>query len=253
MTNTGHMSLESMFQIVRAQLATDLNCMPSHFDGEGFVFREAADNPGRRPFPRGAEHFEMLTMGKAVIVSATPRILAYVHGELDGKNRDDAFAMPFVCGQGLYYLPDPARLVPLQAPGGYGLEWVERGDMARAYEHRGFHNAVAYDPAHPRPDCIALLAWRDGVVAGMAGASEDCGSMWQVGIDVLPEHRGGGLAAFLVNALTIEILRRGIVPYYGTSSANIPSQRVAHRAGYLPAWVCAYKGRFEDIKTLPSG
>jgi len=28
------------------------------------------DNPGRRPFPRSERHFEMLTMGYAVVVSS---------------------------------------------------------------------------------------------------------------------------------------------------------------------------------------
>ncbi|MCL2300471.1 MAG: GNAT family N-acetyltransferase [Firmicutes bacterium] len=86
----------------------------------------------------------------------------------------------------------------------------------------------------------------------MAGASIDCARMWQVGIDMLPDCRNHGLAAYLVNRLTLEILRRGFVPYYGTSIANIPSQRTAHRAGYYPAWVCSYKGSFEGYELLPT-
>ncbi|MDR2649448.1 MAG: hypothetical protein LBB94_06995 [Clostridiales bacterium] len=60
--------------------------------------------------------------------------------------------------------------------------------------------------------------------------------MWQIGIDVLPEYRHLGIAAVLTNRLTIEILERGKIPYYGTAQRNIASQRVAHRAGLRPAW-----------------
>jgi len=47
----------------------------------------------------------------------------------------------------------------------------------------------------------------DGIVAGMAGASDDCEMMWQIGISVLPEYRGRGIAAALTNRLAIEILK----------------------------------------------
>ena len=62
------MTQHEMLHIVKAQLATDLNCSPDDFDREGIVFCEAKENPGRRPFPRGERHFEMYTMGRAVIV-----------------------------------------------------------------------------------------------------------------------------------------------------------------------------------------
>ena len=41
----------------------------------------------------------------------------------------------------------------------------------------------------------------------------------------------------LVGLLKNEILKRGILPYYGTSLSHIASQRVALGAGFAPAWV----------------
>jgi len=96
------------------------------------------------------------------------------------------------------------------------------------------------------------LAKKDGRIIGMAGASSDCAKMWQVGMDVIPEYRNRGLAVYLVNWLALEILNRGYVPYYGTSHSNIASQRVAHRAGYYPAWICSYKGDFAGYEFLPT-
>jgi predicted GNAT family acetyltransferase len=77
--------------------------------------------------------------------------------------------------------------------------------------------------------------------------------MWQVGIDVLADHRRIGLATALIGKLTNDILKRGKVPYYGTASSNIASQMVAVRAGYKPAWFCAYRGIFEGQATSPTG
>lgn len=62
---------------------------------------------------------------------------------------------------------------------------------------------------------------------------------------LLPEYRNYGLATYLVNALTIEILRRNIVPVYSTTACNIASQKVAYRAGYIPAWMSDNKLRFK--------
>jgi hypothetical protein len=55
-----------MLHIVQSQLATDLNCTPDDFYRDGFVYCDAKENPGRRPFPRGECHFEMYTMGSAI-------------------------------------------------------------------------------------------------------------------------------------------------------------------------------------------
>ena len=248
------MTQHEMLFIVQSQLATDINCILDDLNGEKdrFVFTETHDNPGRRPFPRNERHFEMLSMGKSIIVSASLDVLNIVKPLLDGKDRDEAFSMPFVYGHSLYYLPDLARIKPLVSPDGFVYEMVEQRDIPVLYQFEGFHNAVQYDVNHPRPDVLVTLAKKDGHIIGMAGACDDCAMMWQVGMDVLPEYRNFGLASYLVNWLTLEILKRGFVPYYGTASSNIASQRVAHRAGYYPAWVCAYKGKFDGLECSPT-
>jgi len=244
------MTENEMLRVVQAQLATDLNCLPADLNGEkdGFVFVEARENPGRRLFPRGDSHFDMLTMGKSIVVSATPEILEIAKAWLSGKSRDAAFSMPFVNGHSMYYLPDLGHLTAIAPPPeGFVFETFEKDALPALYRIEGFRNAMSYDIRHPRPDVLATVARRGGRVAGIAGASDDCAMMWQVGIDVLSEYRNRGLAAFLVNRLTLDILERGYIPYYGTSSANVASQRVAHRAGYRPAWVCAYTSNFEGL------
>ena len=244
------MNDQDVIRAVREQLAIDLNCSPSDFSGEGFVFCEAIDHPDRRPLPRAATHFQMLTMGGATIVSATKDILPAMQEMLHDKSRDEAFAMPFVITTShyFYYLPGRARV--LAVPEQVELTLIEKPFITELYSVPGnFKNALQYDPNHARPDVLAFTATIDGVVAGMAGASEDCSMLWQIGIDVLPDYRQMGLASLLTNRLANEILKHQKVPYYGTSSSNIASLRTALSAGFTPAWVSVWKAQFDGIET----
>ncbi len=247
------MTRAGLWDETRRQLAIDHCCAPEDFGRDGTLFFPLLDAPGRRAFPRGEQHLEMTTMGKSVVVSATEGLLPFLRAQLTGKTRDQAFSMPFVYGLSLYYLPALDGPGSVRPPAGYAFDWTECAGMEALYEHEGFRNAILYDLDSPRPDVLALAARKGGEIAAMAGASADSETLWQIGIDVLPAHRGRGLAAALVGMLTQEILARGKVPYYGTSASNIASQRVAHRAGYAPAWMCCYQGLFDGVKTSPTG
>lgn len=96
---------------------------------------------------------------------------------------------------------------------------------------------------------LVTLAKYKGEVVGIASASDDCKTMWQIGVDVLLPYRGNGLAAVLVNMLTLEILNRGYIPYYSTDCSNVISQHVAVRAGYIPAWSHCFRTRIDSFHT----
>lgn len=94
----------------------------------------------------------------------------------------------------------------------------------------------AYSFWETAPDMLGVGAFRDGQILGMAGASADSPHLWQIGINVLPEARGQGIAEMLVALLRNDVLAQGRLPYYGTSISHLASQRVALKAGFLPAW-----------------
>ena len=97
-----------------------------------------------------------------------------------------------------------------------------------------YSEAFAFEP--DAPDVLGVAAFREGQMLGVAGASSDSPTMWQIGINVNPESREAGIGTLLVTLLKNEILRRGFLPYYGTSMSHIASQRVALGSGFLPAW-----------------
>ena len=84
---------------------------------------------------------------------------------------------------------------------------------------------------------LAVIALDGEKIMGMAGCSADTPLMWQIGIDVLPEYRDRGIGKTLVSLLKNEAIRRGAIPYYGTSLSNIASWKTAISCGFVPAWV----------------
>lgn len=86
-------------------------------------------------------------------------------------------------------------------------------------------------------DAIALVAFDGDRLIGLAGASADCETMWQIGVDVLPEYRRQGIASCLTSRLALEILPKGIVPFYSCAWSNVKSAANAVKCGFVPTWV----------------
>ena len=73
----------------------------------------------------------------------------------------------------------------------------------------------------------------------------------RLGINVNKNFEGRHIASGLVSILKSDILKKGIVPYYGTSFSNLASQHVAARAGFEVAWVelITEKNTADDVYT----
>lgn len=239
-----------MLNIVQAQLAIDLNCRVADLNGEkdSLVFVQARENPGRRPFPRKERYFEIVSMGQSIVVSASPERLSIAREQMQGKDRDAIFSLPFIRGLYLHYLPDLRAMRPVLPPEGFQFSLIEQGDLISLLNTDEFGNAIIYNQNHPYQTGLAVVASVDGKPVAVAGASKTCARMWQIGVDVSPACRGFGLATYLVNSLTLHILERGDVPSYDAIASNLPSQRVAHRVGYSVAWVSDWRCNFVGLE-----
>lgn len=116
----------------------------------------------------------------------------------------------------------------------YIINWFEGEEIRRFQGDDRFHEAVLFDER--TPDVIAVTASAEGEIRAMAGATSDASNLWQIGIDVTSGSEGQGLGTLLVRLLKEEILRREILPFYGTAMSHIVSQRIAVRAGFVPAF-----------------
>ena len=242
------MDLNCIENRIKAQLALELNCEPEDFSREETVITPGILHVKRRMFSEKQSFLQMMTFGGNAVISADARILPWLSEWAKGKEGFTLFEQPAFYdletelrkyGQKMapthhMFMPAPDLIeVVTDLP----VRWLEQKDLAPYYGRKEFPNALC-DRFHPeRPDVLAVIALDGDRVMGMAGCSADCPEMWQIGIDVLPEYRGRGIGRTLVTLLRNEALRRGAIPYYGTSLSNIPSWKTALSSGFLPAWI----------------
>ena len=243
----------------KEQLALELNCAPEDFSGEENVITGPVLHENRRKFSDQPFFLQMATFGAGAVISADerlhPRLREWAKGkrgfwlfeqhnylELDRLLRGYGYKMALT-----HHMFTPTTEIAAVETG-FPVRWLEQGDIPPFYGREEFSNALC-DRFHPeRPDVLAVAALDGEEIMGMAGCSADTPELWQIGIDVLPRYRGRGIGKTLVALLRNEALRRGALPYYGTSLSNIASWRVALASGFLPAWVEAEARKAEDGK-----
>lgn len=131
----------------------------------------------------------------------------------------------------IYFLPaeEPTEIRPR-----FRVQWYEGEELSQFRGKQELSHALCF--SRTQPDRLAVAAYEKDQMMGMAGVSEDGAYLWQIGIDVLPEYEGRGLASGLVTLLKQEVIRRGKVPFYGTAQTHAVSRSVAAASGFLPAW-----------------
>lgn len=239
------MTKSEMMNIVYNQLAVDYNCKPDDFCKDGVIFTIAEKKNGRREMPFVTPRLEVITMGKSTIVNASKKIMPYVKRKFSGKSAYDILTSEIVYGVNPYYLPDVENIKIIDNKL-YGFKLID-SDIQSLYKYKQFKNALQYDNESKRPEVLAAVAYVGSKIIGIACASADSNTMWQIEVDVLPEYRGHGIAVKLVNMMTVETLNRGVVPYYTTDCSNINSQKTAIKSGYIPAWSHSFKTRLPII------
>lgn len=136
-----------------------------------------------------------------------------------------------VCFMAEYFLPDINELKEL--PCNYDIKVLHPEDFEQYYTDE-WGNAL-YKP-RKHLDRLATGAFHNGRLVGLAGCSADCETMYQIGVDVLPEYRRQGIASAVTSRLAFEILALGKVPFYCAAWSNIKSVRNAIKCGFRPAW-----------------
>lgn len=236
-----------MMQKVYNQLAIDYNCQPSDFLKDDIIFTTAKKLDGRRALPFTESRLEVLTFGRGMIVNASDNIMDYVKSQFANKSKLEIINSPILKSFNPYYLPDLDRFKSIKNNFCQN-KIIQRNEILKLYELPNMHNALQYNEKSERPEILGIIAIKDRQIAGLACASKDSDTMWQIGVDVLSEYRGNGIAVSLVNMLAEECLNRNVVPYYTTDIGNINSQRVAVKSGFFPAWSHCFRARVSNNK-----
>ena len=110
-------------------------------------------------------------------------------------------------------------------------------EIEQLYSYKNLHHAFCYTTTEKRRDVLAAAIFDGGRLAAVAACSNDGERMWQIGVDVLAEHRNKGLGTRVVRALAAETEKQGYCPYYCCAWSNVASMRTARAAGFVPCWV----------------
>ena len=229
------------------QLALEYGCSPSDLTGGVNIITPSALRDGRRVYSHEAPFFQMATLGTGAVITADERLHPFLREYTSDKEGYWLFELSNLMpierelnrhGRTLtdiFHMFLPERRVQLSSP--LPVKWFFGEDILQFYGDSRFPNAICPRFLPERPDRIVVCAYDGGEIAGMAGCSEDAPHWFQIGVDVMEPYRCRGIGSALVSLLTERIIQSGDVPFYGTSSSNYRSWRVALKCGFRPAWV----------------
>lgn len=241
------MTNEEILKIALLQSSYDCNCEPEDFiKDESVVVLSKKHEKARVYLSSLPFECDMVSYGNNIVAQTSEKLMPVVSEFVKKYPAEHAFETPNiyalndslekyglkVCFMAEYFLPDveKLRLLPCE----YETRLLNKGDFANLYTDE-WSNALCKERAEY--DMLCIGAYDGEKLVGLAGASADCETMYQIGIDVLPEYRRKGIASALTSRLALEIIALGKVPFYCAAWCNIKSVRNAIKCGFRPAWV----------------
>ena len=239
------MTNQEIRQIALQQSAYDCNCAPKDFiSGKNKVTLSRKHDKARVYLPLPFE-CDMVSYGSNIVAQVSPRMKEVVEWYINKYPVEHCFESPNVialheklaefgykvCFMAEYFLPDVDLVKEQPCP--YELRVLQPEDFA-AYYTQEWNNALCESRKHL--DRLAVGAFDQGKLIGLAGCSADCEEMYQIGVDVLPAYRNRGVGSAVTSRLALETLKMGKVPFYCAAWCNIRSVRNAIRCGFRPAW-----------------
>ncbi len=243
------MNNEEILRVAMSQSAIDFNCLVNDFINKGNTVTISKLNGGRKKYYEEPLFCGFAFYGGGLVATVDERIKDYIESFMGRYSGYRCFDVPqlnllnkefnkygqCICHMAEYFLPDTNR--PVHINDKVKVEILTEKEIPSLFNDDRFHMALGYNNERDKRDVIAAVGYMNGKIAGVAGASNDSDTMWQMGIDVIPEYRGLGIGTTLTKKLTDEILRLGIVPFYGTAWSNIASKNNALKSGYKSAWI----------------
>ncbi|WMJ87546.1 GNAT family N-acetyltransferase [Anaerocolumna sp. MB42-C2] len=253
------MTNSEIIKIAMQQSAIDSNCCMEDFIKSDNKIVISGSNSKARKYLELPFYCDLTSYGNNIVASVSEELREAVSDYISKYPIEHCFETPNlhilteklkpfnlnVCFMAEYFLPDMDSIKLLDCK--YETEVLE-ADHFSDYYLPEWQNALC--EKRKQLDKLAIGAFDKSKLIGLAGCSADCETMWQIGIDVLPEYRMQGIASSLSSRLAIEVLKRNIVPFYCCAWSNIKSMRNAIKSGFRPAWVQLTVKRNEYIAEL---
>lgn len=239
------MTNQEIFTIAMQQSAIDLNCKADDFLQKESRIVISKKNEAARRYLELPFVCNLVSYGNNVVASVQKEYEELVREYIEKYPMEHCFETPNmhvlndafekhdmrVCFMAEYFLPDVSLLKEIYC--GYEHRILEQKDFSNLYVDE-WSNALCADRKHL--DVLGVGVYDAGKLIGLAACSADCDTMWQIGVDILPEYRRKGIASAITMRLALEILKRGKVPFYCCAWSNIRSAGNAFKSGFRPAW-----------------
>lgn len=240
------MTNQEIMDIAMQQSAYDINAVASDFLLDTNVFVKSGVGLLARKYYKEPIACNLVSYGNNIVASVKDEYKEIVETYLRKFDFYHCFETPNmhwldermkehgyrICFMAEYFLPDINHLKRIEC--NYQLRVLEQKDFVDLYLPE-WGNALCED--RKELDVLGIGAYDGEKLIGLAACSADCDTMWQIGVDVLPQYRRKGIASSLTSNLAIEILERGKVPFYCCAWSNLKSVKNALRSGFVPGWV----------------
>lgn len=240
------MTNQDILRIAMRQSAVDSGCRACDFLDSDNKTVISQKNAGARKYLELPFYCDLTSYGSNIVASVSENLIGIVQSYIHKYPVEHCFETPNllalmeklqpydlnICFMAEYFLPDMRAIKPLSCD--YELKLLRPVDFAGCYLPQ-WGNALC--EKRKQLDVLAVGAFDGSEMIGLAGCSQDCDTMWQIGIDVLPNYRRLGVASALTSTLAVEILKRNRVPFYCSAWSNIKSVNNAIKSGFRPAWV----------------
>lgn len=239
------MTKADILRTAAEQSAIDCGCCADDFFSDSNRVVISRPHPDARRYLTLPFALDLVSYGHGIVASVSSDFEVIAEEYINKFSPEHCFETPNLhwltdrlrpmgydaCFMAEYWLPDLDKLHVLPCP--YPTRLLQPKDFPPLYRDE-WSNALC--AKRPHLDILAIGAYDGDRLIGLAGCSMDCETMWQIGIDVLPEYRRQGIAAALVSKLAKMILDLGKVPFYCCAWSNLPSARCAIKSGFTPAW-----------------
>lgn len=237
---------KEILEVAMKQSAIDANCKVADFCAEENVVVNSVMNENARVYLKLPLACNLISYGNNIVASIQEEYRDIVTSYINKYPVERCFETPNmhvlddelrkyglrVCFMAEYFLPDMNYLKEVKC--NYELRVLRKEDFTDLYKPE-WGNALCED--RKELDVLGVAAYDGEEMIGLAACSADCDSMWQIGVDVLPQYRRNGIAVAMTSKLALEILKAGKVPFYCAAWSNIKSVRNAIKSGFRPAWV----------------
>lgn len=238
--------------ILEQQLAVDYNCTVDDVRSSSNIFRSMCDREGRRINGSEGAILRVAVYRNKLLIMASEAMLPWCIDRF-GSRQGTWFSEPenlLAIDAGLrkhgqkladahhHYIPEEKwPLTPERFP----VRWYQQEELDQFRGDSRFWEALMFDPA--RPDLLAVCAMDGEHILGMAAVTRNSPMMWEIGVNVTEAGRGKGVGSYVTALMKEKVLSMGAMPTYATVESHIASQKVAFRAGFVPAFYELYSSK----------